>query len=404
MGSESWCGVALIHLALITVQIIFSINQIASKVGTRYFNPAILICARCMLVSPLMLLLAKIKEKNILPKNRREVLLLVAMGGFSTIAFECFIFGIKLTSVATGTTLQATSPLWTLLIALALKMEGPSIMKIIGVICAIFGAAISVAGSNALRVLFGEGPDQAAPGSDKSDFPEGLLLIANAIFFSGFVTVQKLALNTIKPLTATAWNISITGFFSMFVAFFFLDTVDLGAVTLEGWLVLLYISLFAMGIAYALLAWAAKQTSTTVIAVYTTVMPVLSPIASYFYLGEQVTIIQIIGMLVTLAGVFLVIRARYVEERRARLLALQPANDATTGDVAKEYALIQPGTSDDVAKEYAPMSVVVAAEGEEENQKEKEEGENRGKLGKKGKGGYMIVTGDDVELQEVASM
>jgi len=403
MGVENWRSVALIHLALLTVQIIFSVNQIASKVGTHYFHPSILIFARCMLISPFMFLLAKIKEKDILPKNRREVLLLLAMGGFSTVAFETFIFGVKLTSVATATTLQATSPLWTLLVALALKMEGPSFMKIGGVICAIFGAAISVAGSNVLRVLFGEGPDQAVSTSEHSDFPEGLLLIANAIFFSGFVTAQKFALNTIKPLTATAWNIFITGIFVMFVAFFFMDTVDLEAVTLEGWLALMYVTIFAMGIAYTLLSWAAKQTSTTVVAVYTTVMPVLSPIASYFYLDERVTVVQVIGMAVTLAGVFLVIRARYAEERRARLVALQPVT----------------GASDDVAKEYSPISVVLASDSEdrsgllrtgseeERGQKsEKEEEEDRAVVGKKSKGGYMVVTGDDkeVELQEVASM
>jgi hypothetical protein len=106
---------------------------------------------------------------------------------------------------------------------------------------------------------------------------------------------------------------------------------------------------------------------------------------------------------VTLAGVFLVIRARYAEERRARLVALQPVT----------------GASDDVAKEYSPISVVLASDsedrtgllrigGEEEREQksEKEEEEDRAVVGKKSKGGYMAVTGDDkeVELQEVASM
>ena len=39
-----------------------------------------------------------------------------------------------------------------------------------------------------------------------SDFPQGLVMIVNAIWFSCFVTAQKFALNELKPLTVTAWN------------------------------------------------------------------------------------------------------------------------------------------------------------------------------------------------------
>lgn len=42
-----------------------------------------------------MFLITKLKEKEILPKNRREVLLLLAMAAFSFISFESFIFGMQ---------------------------------------------------------------------------------------------------------------------------------------------------------------------------------------------------------------------------------------------------------------------------------------------------------------------
>ncbi len=127
-----------------------------------------------------MFIITKIKEKEVLPKTRREVILLLVAGSFSILAYETFIFGIgvyfhfiyfsflsfyvirfsrkesvryerirfasllsshlihhQITKVATATTLQATSPLWTLVIALILKMEPPSVMKILGVIFAV---------------------------------------------------------------------------------------------------------------------------------------------------------------------------------------------------------------------------------------------------------------------------
>jgi len=139
------------------------------------------------------------------------------------------------------------------LIALALKMEGPSFMKIGGVSCAILGAAISVAGSKVLQMLFGSGPDQAVPESQNSDFPGGLLLLVNAMFYSALVTVQKIALNTVKPLTVSAWSIFITAILTTFIALFFVDTINLGAVTLEGWLALTYVTVVSTGVVYVLI-------------------------------------------------------------------------------------------------------------------------------------------------------
>lgn len=329
---QSWRSVALIHLSLLTIQIIFSANQIASKVGLRYFHPSVFIFMRTAMVAPFMLLFAKLKDKEIKPKNKRETGLLVAMACFTFVSFEAFVFGMQITSVTTGTTLQATAPLWTLIIALVLKLEGISLMKIIGVGCAIIGAATTVAGSKVLMYFFGFGPEEA-PETSK-DFPGGLLLLVNALFYSGFVTAQKFVLQTIKPLTSTGWNIFLVAILLSPVAAFFVGSVDFGAVTLEGWLALMYTSIFSMGLAYALLSWVARQTSTTVVAVYSAINPVLSPVFGYFYLGERVNFVQIIGMVVTLTGVFLVIRARYVEEQKQRSLQTSTVGEESRDDVA----------------------------------------------------------------------
>lgn len=317
---------ALVHGLLLFIQVIFSVNQVMTKIGLRYFNPQIFIMMRCLMVLPGLVIGAKVKDKDILPKTRREGLFGLAMGVSSFLAFEFFIYGIKITSVATGTTLQATSPLWTLIIALILKLEGPSVLKIVGVIFAVVGAAVTVAGNQFYQQFFGNGPEDV-PSSSQSDFPGGLLLLANAMGYACFVTAQKYVVRTVKPLTSTAWNVSIASFFLTCVGVFFVGSVDWGAVKLEGWGSVLYSGVFSMGVAYICLSWAASHTSTTVVAVYSTIMPVLSPIVSYFVLHESVQIGQIIGMVITLAGVFLVIRARYVEEQQR----LQTERD----DVAK---------------------------------------------------------------------
>jgi len=315
---EGWKGTLLVHLALLTVQLIFSGNQIASKLGMNSFHPSVFLFFRCIMVVPIMIVAAKLKEKQLLPKTRREWILVIAMSVFSFFSFEVYIFGMKVTSVTTGTTLQATTPLWTLLIALALKMEGPSVMKIVGVIFAILGAVVSIAGNHIYKQRFGP---ETGHTDTNSDFPGGLLLIVNAMAFSGYVTLQKYVLKTMQPLTTQAWNVTICAVLTFFVAIFFMDTVHLQEIPTNGWISLLYAAFMSMAIAYSLLSWAAKQTSTTVVSVYSTVMPVISPIMGFFMLNESITIIQVLGMVVTISGVFFVIRARFIEEKKNKLTA-----------------------------------------------------------------------------------
>jgi len=259
-----------------------------------------------------------------------------------------------------------------------LKLEGPSVLKIVGVVFAVIGAAITVAGNNFYQRFFGDGPEDAP--SDQSDFPGGFLLLANAMGYACFVTIQKYVVRTVRPFTATAWNIAVTSCFLACVGVFFLGSQDWGAIKLEGWGSVIYSSVFSMGVAYLCLSWAANHTSTTVIAVYATLMPVLSPIASYFVLQETVQIGQAIGMVITLSGVFLVIRARYTEEQRR----LQQAN----ADVAKPHDdqagenLLEGGDREEVNGEKV-SSFVFPNENEnnwlydeEEEKKEKEENKN----------------------------
>jgi len=153
-------------------------------------------------------------------------------------------------------------------------------------------------------------------------------LIGNAILFSCFVTVQKYLLRTVKPVTTTAWNVSVVAILFSFVSAFFIDTAHISEVQPEGWGSLAFAAILVMGLAYGILSWCSQHTSTTVITVYGTLLPVLSPIFGYFFLYETVTVVQVLGMVITISGVFLVIRARFVEEK----LRLQTG----ANDVAKQ--------------------------------------------------------------------
>jgi hypothetical protein len=94
---------------------------------------------------------------------------------------------------------------------------------------------------------------------------------------------------------------------------------------------------------------------------------------------------QMIGIAVTLMGVFFVIRARYVES-----LALQPIAD----DVAKSISVSE--------SELEGNSSLL--HGEEDGEKEDEKVEEARE--RKTNGGYVAVTADDkeMELQEIAGL
>ena len=106
----------------------------------------------------------------------------------------------------------------------------------------------------------------------------------------------------------------------------------------------------------------------------------------------------------TLMGVFLVIRARYAEERRNKLQANLQLVTGASDDVAEpnaEHKRVTVGSED--------KNSLLHGEEEREGNKEglgRDEEEQGGVMrGKKGRKGYMVVMADkEVELQEISSM
>jgi drug/metabolite transporter (DMT)-like permease len=83
----------------------------------------------------------------------------------------------------------------------------------------------------------------------------------------------------------------------------------------EAWLSVAYLAVFGSAVAFSLFMYALQHLTAEVSSLYTYVNPVLATLLGWLLLGEHLTWLMVLGMVVTIAGVWLVNRAYFL--RRA---------------------------------------------------------------------------------------
>ena len=72
------------------------------------------------------------------------------------------------------------------------------------------------------------------------------------------------------------------------------------------WLNILYLAVFCSAISYFLYIYSLSYLDSVIVSSYTNLIPVVSTLGGIFFLGEKITLQQILGGLIVIAGVFIV--------------------------------------------------------------------------------------------------
>lgn len=93
---------------------------------------------------------------------------------------------------------------------------------------------------------------------------------------------------------------------------------DFSKVSNTGWLSLAYLIFFGSLLAYSAYVWLLKVRPAAEVGTHAYVNPFIAVLLGVFLGGEQVTLIQILGLLVILAGVLLIGRKRFARPKEKR--------------------------------------------------------------------------------------
>ena len=148
---ESHSGPAAwkVYTALILAQLCWSGFHVLGKYTFTFLSPFVLPTLRSIGTIPLFAVYAYRKDPErwyVMSPRHHALMLLEGLLG-NTIAQQFFNLGTQLSSAALAGMLQPCIPVFTSVLAIALKREGVSGLKILGICTAILGSTIMVVGS-----------------------------------------------------------------------------------------------------------------------------------------------------------------------------------------------------------------------------------------------------------------
>jgi len=187
-----------------------------------------------------------------------------------------------------------TMPVWASLLAWPVLGERPTLLRTVSLVLAFAGLA---------AIMGGNGVTASA-----AKLPGILMALCGSLGFAlGTVLAKKLPLD-MAPIPAAAWQIGL-GCFPIALIGLAIETTHLGNVSQLGWWLLIYSTLIQFCIAYVSWFAALSRLPASVAAIGTMAVPVIGVVASAVALHEPLGPIQIVALLLTLAGVVLATRS-----------------------------------------------------------------------------------------------
>lgn len=293
-----------VHLALISVSTIFGINAVTSKVALREIDSFALVFFRISIAAGILYLAHRwlIKEKIHSSADYFRLMLYSIFG--IVINQTLFLKGLALTTAVNAAILVTSIPVLTILIAIGLGRERFGWMKIIG-------SLISLAG---VVLLFG---------TERIDFQNvyfvgNLLVFINGASYAVYLVISKDILKRYHPLTVTTW----TFIFGSIGVFPFTigpaSETDYFSISLTAYVCIAFLIFFASVIVYFINSWALQRTTSSMVAMYIYIQPLIAMIISAIWLEEPVYPGTILASILIFAGVLIVSRMTQKESMKEK--------------------------------------------------------------------------------------
>lgn len=235
--------------------------------------------------------------------NLPRLKLALLSGLFLAAHFATWITSLSYTSVASSVVLVVTSPIWVAIGGVIFLKEKPRLLLIIGIGITFIGSIIISGADFALdpHSLFGN-----------------LLALAGAVAAAGYWLIgRKLRaeIDTFPYVTVVYASCAV-----FTVVLILLFGTPVWGFSQQTVFFLLAIALLPQVIGHTSLNWALKYFSATAVAIITLGEPVGASILAWIFLGQKISLLQLFGGMVILAGVAL--------SMHAEVLAAQAVKDA----------------------------------------------------------------------------
>jgi drug/metabolite transporter (DMT)-like permease len=287
-------AIKLAYLSLAAICIIWGTTYPAIKIAVTEFSPFLLAGIRQAMAGLLLLAGARI-FKLWKPVSRAYLIRQAITGGFMIAGGNGFItWGLQYVSSGLSAVIGSLTPLVVALLSLIWQRSDERFHWLTGL-----GVIVGFGG---LSLIFHEGwSDLTNP-----DYRLGIAGCFASCFTWSLGTVMAKHYNDVhaSPVMTSGIQVTSGGIMLLAISLFLEPYPHLGT-SLIAWLSLLYLILIGSALAFSLYTFTLKHLNATVSSLYTYINPIVAILLGWFFLHERVTMIELVGMLITLVGVYL---------------------------------------------------------------------------------------------------
>jgi drug/metabolite transporter (DMT)-like permease len=261
------------HVALLAVQVIFGTWPILGKVALRVIPSTGLVAVRVGGAAVAFALLTRVKGRPAVPA--RADLARLALYSLLGVVLNQFLYvkGLSLSTAVNAALLNATIPVFALLISALLGYER---------LTARSGAGTLVACAGVVYLI---DPVRASLLGDA--MLGNLLLVCNTLCYASYLAVSQDLFRRYGALTAMTWLFAFGSLAAVPFGGYYLAQSGVQHVGWEVWLVLVYTVLAQTVGAYYLNAWALERVSPSTVAVYIYLQPLFAFALAPLFLGAS---------------------------------------------------------------------------------------------------------------------
>jgi drug/metabolite transporter (DMT)-like permease len=297
------------HLAdgLLLLTILFwSVNFSVVKFALADLPPLAFNGLRFILASSAMLILSLVLGHS-LKFQRHHLGYLIGLGLLGNTAYQlCFILGIARTTADNTALILATVPAWVALIGTLLGTERVTVKGWLGVALSLTGIALIIWGGNHQAQLHFGGDTLLGDG----------LILGGTLCWSVYTLTSRRMLHHYSAVAVTSFSTLVGAVPLLLLAISPLSQLNWAEVSLQAWAALIFSGLFSITLAYFFWNYGISRLGSARTSLYSNLTPPIALLTAWLFLGETLTITQLWGGLLALAGVALARRFTYARTEK----------------------------------------------------------------------------------------
>lgn len=276
-------------LAILLTCFIWGLGAVAVKfaIGTtpETFRIYVFNGLRLPVVSLLLFAVVKLRRGSI--AVRREHLPLMAVVAFFGLFLNTVtaIAGLSLSSASNMGVIVTTTPLLILIVSFVSGVERASKRLVAGIFVGMSGVLLLNYRHGELSYNFGD-----------------ILILLSCLFFAIYAVYGKKIVNTYSTLLAAAWIFLFSAIYQVPLFLYQLPDQSWDTITTINWINLGFGTIGSFFAANVLFFYAIKKIGPVRTGLYLNLQPVFTLLAAYILIGEQITVMKVLGLAVILAG------------------------------------------------------------------------------------------------------